>query len=1184
VPAGVIRPIAPTTDSRPGLALRAWAHLRRGIQGAALAALLALMWAQAAGAGTAQYYYDELGRLIETVAADGTSVQYRYDAVGNILSVRHYSATAVAISGFMPVSGSAGTAVTIYGSGFNATPTNNTVKFNGTLATVTGGTTTSLTVTVPAGASSGTITVKSGSTTATSSSSFTVAALAAPTITSFTPTIAPQGTAITITGTNFQTALQTDKVQFGTVPAAPTTATASSISVPVPTSGASGKLSVTTPYGVATSNADFFAVPNGYSAADVQFTGRMSTTGNPLTVSISTANKTGYVLFDGVAGQGGLKLSLSGVTMGGSLTVFAPDGTALVSGGIANGQIALPRLPMIGTYTMILSPGASTGTATLQLGTVDLTIGPLTMGAIVANQDGSWTIPVTYTVTNNGTLAAMPSWYDIGYLSANGVLDNGSLSNGFLNNRDTALAPGASYTVTANFTATPSTAAGNYTFFVKTDGHSDSIRGGSGNFTVINNTDNGELLEVDETNNTSSATVTLARPDLTIGPLTIGAIVAQQDGSWTIPVTYTVTNNSTATAQPNWYDIGYLSANGVLDNSSQSNGFLNQRSTALAPGASYTVTANFTTSPGTAARSYTFFVKTDGHNSSYTGGSNTDNGSLTEANETNNTSSASLTLSPDLTIGPLSIGTIAANQDGSWTIPVTYTVTNVGTVAAIPSWFDVGYLSANGVLDNSSQSNGFLNRGDTALAPGASYPVTANFTTSTSTAAGSYTFFVKTDGHNSYLGGTNTDSGVFVEPDETNNTSSATVTLARADLTVGPLTLGTIVANQDGSWTIPVTYTVTNSGTVAAPNYWWDVGYLSANGVLDNNTQSSGYLYSRNTPLAPGASYTVTANFTTSTSTAAGSYTFFVKADGHNASTTGGTNTDNGNLIEANDSNNTASAAVTLALTQPDLTIGPLTLGTIVANQDGSWTIPVTYTVTNNGTVAAPNYWWDVGYLSANGVLDNNAQSTGYLNSRNTPLAPGASYSITANFTTAAGTAPGNYTFFVKADGHAAWSGGTNTDSGNLVEADETNNAASITVTLARADLAIGSLTIGTIVANQDGSWTIPVTYTVTNVSTVAAPNYWWDVGYLSANYAWDNNAQSTGYLYSRNTPLAPGASYTVTASFTTTTSTAPGGYLFFVKTDGHNASLGGTNTDNGNLTEPDEMNNIYAAPVTLAP
>ena len=115
---------------------------------------------------------------------------------------------------------------------------------------------------------------------------------------------------------------------------------------------------------------------------------------------------------------------------------------------------------------------------------------------------------------------------------------------------------------------------------------------------------------------------------------------------------------------------------------------------------------------------------------------------------------------------------------------------------------------------------------------------------------------------------------------------------AGPDLTVGPLTIGTIVANQNGSWTIPVTYTVTNTGTVAAPNNWWDLGYLSSNGVLDNSSQSNGYVTQRAVPLAPGASYTATGNFTTTTTTAPGNYTFFVKADGHSSSIGNGTNTD----------------------------------------------------------------------------------------------------------------------------------------------------------------------------------------------------------------------------------------------------------------------------------------------------
>ena len=58
-----------------------------------------------------------------------------------------------AITSFAPSSGPVGTTVTITGTNFNSTPVNNIVFFGATMASVTGGSTTSLSVTVPAGAS-----------------------------------------------------------------------------------------------------------------------------------------------------------------------------------------------------------------------------------------------------------------------------------------------------------------------------------------------------------------------------------------------------------------------------------------------------------------------------------------------------------------------------------------------------------------------------------------------------------------------------------------------------------------------------------------------------------------------------------------------------------------------------------------------------------------------------------------------------------------------------------------------------------------------------------------------------------------------------------------------------------------------------------------------------------------------
>ena len=187
----------------------------------------------------AQYYYDELGRLIQAVAGDGSSVQYSYDAVGNVTAVRYKSAAAIGISGFMPISGPVGTTVTIYGSGFSTTPSSNVVQFNGTSANVSSATATSLIVTVPAGATTGPITVGTSPSVATSSTNFTVAALAAPTLTGFSPTIAAQGATVTLTGTNFQSALETNKVLFGSMPTPAASATPTTLATAVPTQASS---------------------------------------------------------------------------------------------------------------------------------------------------------------------------------------------------------------------------------------------------------------------------------------------------------------------------------------------------------------------------------------------------------------------------------------------------------------------------------------------------------------------------------------------------------------------------------------------------------------------------------------------------------------------------------------------------------------------------------------------------------------------------------------------------------------------------------------------------------------------------------------------------------------------------------------------------------------------------------
>lgn len=80
----------------------------------------------------------------------------------------------LSITGFTPSSGPVATTVTITGTYFSTTPTSNTVTFNGVAAIVTSSTATSITVTVPPGATTGPIAVTVGGNTATSVTDFTV--------------------------------------------------------------------------------------------------------------------------------------------------------------------------------------------------------------------------------------------------------------------------------------------------------------------------------------------------------------------------------------------------------------------------------------------------------------------------------------------------------------------------------------------------------------------------------------------------------------------------------------------------------------------------------------------------------------------------------------------------------------------------------------------------------------------------------------------------------------------------------------------------------------------------------------------------------------------------------------------------------------------------------------------------
>lgn len=201
---------------------REWRHLLANL---ACGFLLMAMAPSHADADQAQYFYDELGRLIGVVDGQNNAAVYQYDAVGNLLKIERVNTTGGNVGIFLVTPGSAiakhpdGTPankpVEIRGFGYTSPPSSNQVSFNGTNATVTSGTAESLIVTVPAGATSGVVTVTNANGVATSPQAFTV--LIPPIVTGATPVKVPQGavTRVLIGGFNLTGALSVQFAQAG---------------------------------------------------------------------------------------------------------------------------------------------------------------------------------------------------------------------------------------------------------------------------------------------------------------------------------------------------------------------------------------------------------------------------------------------------------------------------------------------------------------------------------------------------------------------------------------------------------------------------------------------------------------------------------------------------------------------------------------------------------------------------------------------------------------------------------------------------------------------------------------------------------------------------------------------------------------------------------------------------------
>ena len=301
--------------------------------------------------------------VIGAVHAASNVVQYAYDAAGNIVAMRRANPSPITIAGFAPLSGPTGTLVTITGTGFGTTPTTNAVTFNGVAGTVVAAAVTTLTVAVPAGAATGKVAVTAGGNTATSAQNFVVTASGVPTIAGFTPAAGPPGTAVIVTGTDFNATPGATTVNLNQNAATTSSVTTTQLTFAVPPATGSGRIRVATAAGSAVSAVDFVVPPGSIVASDIITAIRLSANGQEQGLGLFAAGKYGAVLFDGNAGDW-LSLQFRNFAVNPAsatiaYTIYKPDNTQLASGKLSTASLSihLPALPAAGTYTMLLATG-----------------------------------------------------------------------------------------------------------------------------------------------------------------------------------------------------------------------------------------------------------------------------------------------------------------------------------------------------------------------------------------------------------------------------------------------------------------------------------------------------------------------------------------------------------------------------------------------------------------------------------------------------------------------------------------------------------------------------------------------------------------------------------------------------------------------------------------------------------
>jgi len=252
------------------------------------------------------------------------------------------------ITSFTPTSGIIGSAVTITGNNFNGATA---LTFNGVSAPgFVIDSNTQIRANVPAGATTGKISITNASGTGQSAIDFVVILL--PTITSFNPTIGPVGMPVTVTGTNF---INLNSITFNGVSASFTVDSVTQLRTTVPAGATTGLVRATNAAGTANSPSNFVVT---YIPSVTSFTPANGPAGTPVTIAGNNFTGTTSVAFNGVAAANvtidsntQIRANVPSGATTGKISVTNADGT-----GQSAADFVVFLLPTISSFDPTIGP------------------------------------------------------------------------------------------------------------------------------------------------------------------------------------------------------------------------------------------------------------------------------------------------------------------------------------------------------------------------------------------------------------------------------------------------------------------------------------------------------------------------------------------------------------------------------------------------------------------------------------------------------------------------------------------------------------------------------------------------------------------------------------------------------------------------------------------------------------